>query len=68
MGWRPRGQAFQQTKADELLFVGPLSVLHRICELGVKPLRAEMERLHHGYRHIKFVWVTGVEIKTEEVA
>ncbi|HLD86135.1 MAG TPA: hypothetical protein VJA28_01645 [Patescibacteria group bacterium] len=63
---------------DDVVVVAPLSVIDRLCRLGMKPLWADMEQLStaHGadftyrgrhYRFVKFRRVVGVEVKYEDI-
>src|SRR5438105_343811 len=65
---------------EDLVFVGPLSVLEQLCKRGLCPLRAEMEELsserrseadlaYRGryFRFDRFVRVKAVIVQTEEL-
>lgn len=64
---------FREGGYDEMMFVGPLSVLDQLCQKGLNPWKAEVvevpraqaEWVVHGqgYRFVSFKKVAGVEIK-----
>lgn len=48
---------------DDIVIVAPLSVIQRMCELGIKPLWAEM----HKGRFIEFRRIESIDVKYKEV-
>lgn len=68
---------FRYIGGDEMVVVAPLSVLGRLCDLGVKPLWADMEQVPpekaevvaagRGYRFIRFRRVKRLTLEFEEV-
>ena len=70
-------QRFRGGGFDEMVAVAPLSVIQRLCELGIKPLWAEMEVCEpeeaevfasgRHYRFKRFRRIAGVEVRFEEV-
>lgn len=68
---------FRSLNGDDMVVVAPLSVLGRLCDLGLKPLWAEMEQVPpeqaeviaagRGYRFIRFRRVKQLVLKFEEV-
>ena len=63
---------------DEVVVVAPLSVIAKLCELGLRPLWAEMEQLQNRrdaevsargryYRFLKFRRITAVRLEFEEL-
>ena len=67
----------KQYEADEVVTILPLSVIMRLCELGLHPLWPECVQVRSGdydfvdegsgrkYRFVRFVRVKGVELKVE---
>ena len=53
---------YKRNKFDDIVIVAPLSVIKKMCELGIKPLWAEM----HKGRFIKFKRITDIKIEYEE--
>jgi hypothetical protein len=68
---------FKEGNYDEMVIVAPLSVIAKICEMGIKPLWAEMEVVPpeeaeveasgRYYRFKKFKRIIGVKIEFEEL-
>lgn len=68
---------FRSLGGDDMVVVAPLSVLGRLCDLGLKPLWAEMEQVPpeqaeviaagRGYRFIRFRRVKRLVLEFEEV-
>lgn len=71
---------YQSGGYDDLVVVAPLSVISRLCELGIKPIWAQMDQLrsidrdnadlvYRGrcYRFVKFRRIKAVEIVFEEI-
>lgn len=68
---------FKNGKYDDLVVIAPLSVLGRLCELGIKPLWADMEVVPdeeaeviasgRGYRFIRFKRIKRLKLEFEEV-
>lgn len=69
-------ERFHYVGGDEMVVVAPLSVLGRLCDLGVKPLWADMELVSieeaevvaagRGYRFIRFRRVKRLVLEFEE--
>lgn len=70
-------ERFRCAGGDEMVVVAPLSVLGRLCDLGIKPLWADMEQVpveeaevvavRRGYRFIRFRRVKRLVLEFEEV-
>jgi len=68
---------FRAIGGDEMVVVAPLSVMGRLCDLGIRPLWAEMERVPEdqaeviasgrGYRFVRFRRVKRLALEFEEV-
>ena len=68
---------FRAKGGDEMVVVAPLSVLGRLCDLGIKPLWADMEQVPpeqaeviaagRGYRFIRFRRVKRLVLEFVEV-
>jgi hypothetical protein len=68
---------FEQGNYDEMVIVAPLSVVAKICEMGIKPLWAEMEtvppeeaEVEEGGRYYRFKGfkrIKGVRVEFEEL-
>jgi len=68
---------FRAAGGDEMVVVAPLSVLGRLCDLGVKPLWAEMEQVPvekaevvaagRGYRFVRFRRVKRLVLEFEDL-
>jgi hypothetical protein len=69
---------FEEGGYDDLVVVGPLAVLARLCELGLHPLYAQMELVTlaqeadvtvqgRSYRFDRFRRLKAVELRFEEV-
>lgn len=68
---------FRAAGGDEMVVVAPLSVLGRLCDLGIKPLWAEMEQVPpeqaevtaagRHYRFVRFRRVKRLVLEFEEV-
>jgi hypothetical protein len=70
-------ERFRTMEGDEMVVVAPLSVMGRLCDLGIKPLWAEMEQVPveeaeviangRGYRFVRFRRVKRLSLEFEEV-
>ena len=71
-------ERFRTRRYDDIVVVAPLSVLSRLCELGIRPLWAEMEVVKDPvkaevsaggrlYRFVRFRRVLGIKIEYGEV-
>lgn len=71
-------QRFKKGGYQEMVIVAPLSVIAKLCELGLRPLyaimdqvvhRSEADLVYHGrlYRFNRFVRVKAVKMETEEI-
>lgn len=71
-------QHVQKGGYQELVIVAPLSVIAKLCELGLRPLYAIMDQVAHRseadlvyrnrmYRFNRFVRVKAVRMETEEL-
>lgn len=68
---------FMGGRYDEMVVVAPLWVIAKLCELGIKPLWAEMQEIQGGethleyrgrrYRFIRFRRIKAVTMEFEEV-
>ena len=68
---------FRAIGGDEMVVVAPLSVFGRLCDLGIRPLWAEMERVPieeaevvasgRSYRFVRFRRVKRLALEFEEV-
>ena len=68
---------FRSGRFDEMVVVAPLSVIAKLCELGIKPLWAQMEVVGpeeaevevrgRYYRFERFRRIKGVKIEFEEL-
>lgn len=68
---------FRAVSGDEMVVVAPLSVLGRLCDLGIKPLWAEMQEVPpeeaevvtngRGYRFVRFRRVKRLALEFEDV-
>jgi len=70
---------FRRGGYDEMVVVAPLSVIAKLCELGIRPLWAEMKVVHDPseaevqasgrlYRFVRFRRILGVKIEYGEVS
>lgn len=68
----------KQNKFDEIIMVAPLSVMVKVIELGVRPIKAEVVEIkdsreatfsYNGrhYKFLKFVRVVKLELVTEDI-
>lgn len=68
----------RENKFDDVVMMSPLSVMAKVIELGVKPIKAEVIEVkdekektftHSGrhYKFIKFVRVLRLELMTEDL-
>ena len=71
-------QYMRENKFDEIVMVAPLSVMSKVVELGVKPIKAEVIEVKNSreatfsfnnrhYKFIKFVRVLRIELVTEDL-
>lgn len=70
-------QRFRKMEGDEMVVVAPLSVLGKLCELGLKPLWAEMQQVSpdqaevivngRGYRFVKFRRIKRLALEFEDI-
>ena len=73
-------QRVKQSRAIEVVLVAPLSVFGKLCDLGLKPLRAEMVEVPHftdpsreiqahgrAYRFTEFRRVEKLELQTTKI-
>lgn len=69
---------FKESGYDEIVVVAPLSVIARLCELGLRPLWAEMEQVWkrqaadvsakgRHYRFVRFRRIKAVRLEFEEL-
>jgi len=69
---------FREGGYDEMVVVAPLSVIARLCELGLRPLWAEMEQVYERrqadvsakgrhYRFVRFRRIKAVRLEFEEL-
>lgn len=54
---------YKKNKFDDIVIVAPLSVIKRMCELGVEPLWAQM----HKGSFIEFKRIESIDIKYKKV-
>lgn len=68
----------RRNKFDEIIMVAPLSVMAKVIELGIKPIKADVIEVkdqkektftYNGrhYKFVKFVRVTRLELVTEDI-
>ncbi len=71
-------EMMRREKYDEIIMVAPLSVMAKVIELGIKPIKADVIEVkdekektftHSGrhYKFIKFVRVVRLELVTEDL-
>ena len=70
-------QRFRKGGYDEMVVVAPLTVIAKLCELGIRPLYAEMKQVPREeaeveasgryYRFVKFKRIVGVKVEFEEL-
>ncbi len=71
-------QYIKDNKYDEVVMVAPLSVMTKVIELGIKPIKADVVEVKSGedftfeynkrfYKFIKFVRVIRLELVTEDL-
>lgn len=71
-------QRYQAGGYDDLVVVAPLSVIERLCEMGLHPLWAEMEQVENDgsaevvvrerfYRFVEFKRIKAVKLEFMEV-
>lgn len=68
---------FVQGRYEDMVVVAPLWVIAKLCELGIKPLWAEMQEIQSGdvhldyrgrrYRFVRFRRIKAVTMEFEEV-
>ena len=54
---------YNRNNFDDIIIVAPLSVIKRMCELGIKPLWAEMKK----GRFIRFRRIESIDVRYKEV-
>jgi len=71
-------QTMKYHKYDEIIMVAPLSVIAKVLELGIKPIKADVIEVKdekektftysgRHYKFIKFVRITRIDFVTEDL-